>query len=574
VVLQPVNNRVGWVVSTRPDDNFFDDDDTFTGVYLDTRVYHGAMQFDLSTIPANAYINYARLELTGRSTEFLGGTGTWAVRLLGDDIDPGFADHGYTEIHNAGAAATLLPLLAAGDLGVNLRNIFTLTPSQVGLLSSRVSGSRLISFRMDGPTGGTSMNLFTWDTGYGPDTQYPGPRLIVHYALTAPTPGPSLTPTGTPPPTEVLPTPTDGPGPTATNTVEPPTLTATAPPPPERTPTPTDIPTIQPGPSAIEIVPAAADVGWVKEGEQGNHFGDADMFTGYYQGYVYHGAVQFDLSAIPADTPILDARLILSGRDGRYLSRYGNGRWLAAVLERSSDIGWRSHGYNSLHRASTQSVLRPDLIQGNLDVGRGNTFVFDADQIWFLRERVATTGKLSIRLDGPRAGVSNVFSWGTGYGGGEPPRLSIVLGTPGGEDNPVPTPNPADIERVTNLIRRINAEREKAGVAPLVVAEELRVAASNHNIDMAMHDFFSHTGSDGSLPPERVARAGFNAIAVGEVLAAANADPDVIVDAWMGRDQKDTVLDTRFTHVGASYVFRTATAYRHYWTVKLAQAGP
>jgi uncharacterized protein YkwD len=298
------------------------------------------------------------------------------------------------------------------------------------------------------------------------------------------------------------------------------------------------------------------------------------MFTGYYQGATYNGAIQFDLSAIPPDTPILDARLLISGRDGRYLSRFGNGRWMAVMLERSTDIGWRGHSYNSLRRASTLSVLRPDMIQGDLDVGRTNTFVFDDDQIWFLRERVATTGKLSIRLDGPRAGISNVFSWATGYGGGEPPRLSIVLGTPGGEDNPVPTPNPDDLERVLQLIRRINTEREKASVPPLAVAEELVVAASNHNIDMAMHDFFSHTGSDGSLPPERVRRAGFEAIAVGEVLAAANPDPQIVVDAWMARDQKDTVLDAAYTHVGAAYFFRTQTAYRHYWTVKLAQAAP
>jgi uncharacterized protein YkwD len=432
----------------------------------------------------------------------------------------------------------------------------------------------LVSFRIDGPTGGSNSNLFTWDTGYGPDTRYPGPKLIVHYSMTPSTPEPTATATDTPGPTDPPPDPTDGPSPTATDTPVVPTATATAPPTPERTATSTEVPTIQPQPSAIEIVPASGDVGWVKEGELGNHFGDADTFTGYYQGYIYYGAVQFDLSAIPPDSSITSARLTLSGRDKRYLSPYGNGRWQVAVLEHSADAGWRSHSYNSIRRAATQSLLRPDLIQGDLDVGRSNTFLFNDDQLWFLRERAASTGKISLRFEGPRAGISNVFSWATGYGGGEPPRLTVVLGPRGGGDNPAPTPDPIHEEKLNRLVQRINEEREKAGVAPVTVSAQLNSAAYDHTVDMAMHDFFSHTGSDGSTPEERVARAGFQASATGEVLAAAHSDPDVIVDAWLARDQRGVILDPAFTHVGSAYMFRTLTAYRHYWTVKLALAAP
>ena len=121
---------------------------------------------------------------------------------------------------------------------------------------------------MDGPTGDPGMNLFTWDTGYGPNPRYPGAKLIVHYTLQPPTTAPTATPTGTAPATEIPPTPTDGPSPTATPTQVPPTATDTPPPTPIRTPTATGVPTIEPGPDnggLIELAPACGDIGWVKQ---------------------------------------------------------------------------------------------------------------------------------------------------------------------------------------------------------------------------------------------------------------------------------------------------------------------
>jgi uncharacterized protein YkwD len=463
------------------------------------------------------------------------------------------------------------------ELGENLLNVFTFTSSQVDTLQARVDGSRHISFRMDGPTADTGMNLFTWDTGYGPQTRYPGPALVVHYSGSAPTPAPSPTATGTAPPTDVPPTNTPGPSPTATPTDVPPTATATAPPPPDRTPTPTDVPTIDPGPGGglVEIAPECGDIGWVKQGEAGNHFCDTETYTGYYHGYVYYGAMQFDLSAVPQDSHIASARLTISGQTTEYLSRLGNGRWRVVLLDPAIDYGWRGHGYNSISGASTLALLRPEMLQSDLDAGRRNTFVFDDDQLWYLGERLRRTGKISFRMDGPRAGTSNVFSWATGYPAGEPPILSIVFGPPGGSDDPAPTPDPETTNRILDLVQRINVEREKAGVAPVSISEDLNRAAREHNLDMAYNDFFSHTGSDGSSPADRIERTGYHAAGVGELLAAATTDVDRIVDAWMSIDyQRAVLLDPRWRGVGVHYVFRAPTAYRHYWTVDLAEPAP
>jgi uncharacterized protein YkwD len=571
------NNRIGWVVSVQPDRNYFDDDDTFTGTY-NGRVYHGAMQFDLDSVPPGAYVTYARLELVGRSRSFIGTTGTWAVRLLDSAIDPGFASHGYAQIHPAVAEATLLPLLGVNELFEGQANIFTFTPSQVSSLQTRVGGSRQISFRLDGPTAESGMNLFTWDSGYGPDSRYPGAKLILHYTLSPPTEAPTATPTDENQPTEEPPVPTDGPTPTATATEIPPTLTATAPPPPDYTPTATAVPPIEPGPGdggLVEIAPTCGDIGWVKQGEPGNHFCSDETYTGYYLGYVHHGAMQFDLSALPKDSEIISARLTLTGRTTRYLSPFGNGLWKVVMLHPAIDFGWRGHSYANLYSARSVALLRPDLSQADLDVGRQNIFLFNEDQKRHLKDRILGTGKISFRLDGPRAGTSNVFSWSTGYGGGDPPILSLVFGPPGSGDAPVPTPDPQEVERVLDIVHRINVEREKAGSGPVAISEDLGRAAREHNMDMTWNNFFSHTGSDGSVPLIRVERTGYRPAAVGELLAAATSDAERIVSAWMSIEgQRATLVDPRWSAIGVHYTWRERTSYRHYWTVVLAQPAP
>ena len=281
--------------------------------------------------------------------------------------------------------------------------------------------------------------------------------------------------------------------------------------------------------------------------------------------------MQFDLSAIPEGSKIHSAQLAITGRNGRFLSRFGNGRWQVAMLDPSVDPGWRGHNSNSISSASTQSLLRPVMLQSDMDVGRRNTFVFSDDQRFYLEQRLSSTQKVSFRIDGPRAGVSNVFTWETGYAGGEPPILSIVFGPPN-SDGPVPTPDPTAQARLADMIHRINVEREKAGVRPVMSDEHLMDAARTHNMDMAWNNFFSHVGSDGSTPFERVEETDYDPAAVGEVLAAATTNVDVIVNAWLSvDDQRAVLLDPRWHHIGLHYVLRNATAYRHYWTVKLAE---
>ena len=219
--------------------------------------------------------------------------------------------------------------------------------------------------------------------------------------------------------------------------------------------------------------------------------------------------------------------------------------------------------------------LPPELRQYDLGVGRSNTFDLGDVLRREIEWRAATTRKVSFRIDGPRLGLSNIFAWDSGYGSGTrvAPVLSLVYGPPGSGE-PRPTTVPEYEEKVEEIIGLINDVRAQAGVAPVSKQDQLRRAADVHLFDMTFHDFFSHTGSDGTTPGDRVARTGYHAGAVAELLAARSSSAQTVLDAWMGRSQRDDVLNPAFTEVGAAYAVALNAAYTYYWTVVLAQPGP
>ncbi|MEO8082376.1 MAG: S8 family serine peptidase [Ardenticatenales bacterium] len=578
VEIAPPNNKAGWVVSNVPNQNFFvDEEDTFTGTYAN-RTYHGAEQFPLTVIPANATINNARIEMIGRDASFLGVGGTWTVNLLRSDIDANFGNEGYSGIHNAAIDVTLLPLLARDALAEGVTNSFNFDDGALNVLRSRRASSGALSVRMDGPPpGGNVTNLFTWDTGYGPTTRYRGIRLFVNYSPAGTVPA-TATVTPTELPAANTPTPTIGASPTATVTPVPPTATFTAPPPvPTASPTATVVmpPTQEPTGDQIDILPACQDVGYVRSYEGFNHFCDDDIFVGNYQGRIYFGGVQFDLAAVPEGRAVRAAQLIIDGLSTRYLSTAGNGVWEANLLEAAVDSSWRGVSYDSLRSARISSKLTPQLHQYDLGVGVQNTFALQDVQLRELEFRKAATGKISFRLDGPQIGVSNVMDWDTGFGAGSrtPPVLRVTLGPPGSGE-PAPTKTTDDLAKINEVVAEINRVRVANGRTVVAVSSELQAAAATHNTDMIRNSFFSHTGSDGSTPAQRVARTGFSATAVGELLAAANGTPSVVVQAWMDQGQRDTVLDPSYGHIGAHYQFVRAVGYQHYWTVILAHQAP
>jgi hypothetical protein len=231
--------------------------------------------------------------------------------------------------------------------------------------------------------------------------------------------------------------------PSATSTSTP---TATTTP----TPEPTSLPAATPvtTPTAVSLVPATPSpvipdggivyavtpnvnrVGWVRSGEDGNHFGDSYIHVGFLGDNVYHGAIQFDLSFIPPGSSIHYAALELVGLSGETLGSEGS--WNVRLLEEDIDADWPFHNYRAIHEASIAQTLSPTLHISDLAENKLNVFVFNAGQRAILESRLER-GLVSFRLDGPSLGDDSLFTWDTGYGlgsRGETPILRLAVTSP------------------------------------------------------------------------------------------------------------------------------------------------
>jgi uncharacterized protein YkwD len=71
-----------------------------------------------------------------------------------------------------------------------------------------------------------------------------------------------------------------------------------------------------------------------------------------------------------------------------------------------------------------------------------------------------------------------------------------------------------------DVIALTNQQRAIYGLPPLAANAALATAAQAHSNDMANNNFFSHTGSDGSNPGQRISRAGYSWYTYGENIAA------------------------------------------------------
>ena len=146
---------------------------------------------------------------------------------------------------------------------------------------------------------------------------------------------------------------------------------------------------------------------------------------------------------------------------------------------------------------------------------------------------------------------------------------------PDPDPEPHPDPDPefgATAMRLLELVNEARAEARSCGARgwfdathPLALEARLVRAAQGHSDDMNANGFFSHTGSDGSSPPDRVTREGYVWAAVGETIARGQSTPERVVDAWLASDGHCAILmSTRYTELGAGEASR-------YWTLVFAR---
>ncbi len=133
---------------------------------------------------------------------------------------------------------------------------------------------------------------------------------------------------------------------------------------------------------------------------------------------------------------------------------------------------------------------------------------------------------------------------------------------------PTSTTNQNFINRVLELT---NTERSKLGLSPLTLNTQLLNAAENHSQNMALQDFFSHTGKDGSSFTSRITTTGYKFSAAAENIAAGSSTPEQVVSSWMNSSgHRTNILNPNLKEIGIGYYFLandTGTEnWNHYWT--------
>jgi uncharacterized protein YkwD len=131
----------------------------------------------------------------------------------------------------------------------------------------------------------------------------------------------------------------------------------------------------------------------------------------------------------------------------------------------------------------------------------------------------------------------------------------------------------AELTPQQKVLRLVNQHRAAAGCPALTMNDKLKTAAQHHANDMANKNFFSHVGSNGSTFMTRVDATGYPWVMLGENIAAGQATPRGVVDAWMNSpSHRANILNCGFREIGVAHIIQendaypSATApYRHYW---------
>jgi len=119
------------------------------------------------------------------------------------------------------------------------------------------------------------------------------------------------------------------------------------------------------------------------------------------------------------------------------------------------------------------------------------------------------------------------------------------------------------------MVRLINLQRSKAGLAPLALDERVASAVTAHAGAMARHTCVDFD-CGGQETEARLSTTGYRAQRSQFYVSAGKPTPEDMIREMMARDWgRKTILDPAFRHVAAGYV-NSDTIYRHYWAIGFA----
>ena len=110
------------------------------------------------------------------------------------------------------------------------------------------------------------------------------------------------------------------------------------------------------------------------------------------------------------------------------------------------------------------------------------------------------------------------------------------------------------------VVRLVNVERAKVGVAPLKVNWQLSRVSRIKCEDMRDKKYFSHTSPTYGSPFDMMKNFGISYMAAGENIAMGQVSPAEVMKSWMNSPgHKQNILSPNYTEIGVGY------ASGNYW---------
>ncbi|WP_016995450.1 CAP domain-containing protein [Lysinibacillus boronitolerans] len=136
--------------------------------------------------------------------------------------------------------------------------------------------------------------------------------------------------------------------------------------------------------------------------------------------------------------------------------------------------------------------------------------------------------------------------------------------SPGQKIN-VPVKEQATVEQ--EVVKLVNAERAKAGLAALQEDWELSRVAKYKSQDMHDKNYFDHTSPTYGTPFTMMKNFGITYKSAGENIAQGQRSAQEVVTAWMNSEgHRANILNKSYTHIGVGYV-----QDGNYWTQMFIQ---
>ncbi|MBQ9493690.1 MAG: serine protease [Oscillibacter sp.] len=130
------------------------------------------------------------------------------------------------------------------------------------------------------------------------------------------------------------------------------------------------------------------------------------------------------------------------------------------------------------------------------------------------------------------------------------------------DNTPAVTTDAGMSDYETEVVRLVNAERARYGLAALAADAELSRVARYKSRDMREKGYFSHESPTYGTPFQMMKSFGITYRTAGENIAYGYGTPQKVVEAWMNSEgHRANILNASYTRIGVGYV-----ADGHYWT--------